>query len=57
MNPIPFLMRRLEERSTLMAIGAGVTVASALPCPWSWISLGIAALAAIVPDGSIRPGA
>jgi hypothetical protein len=57
MNPIPFLMRRLEERSTLMAIGAGVTVASALPSPWSWISLGIAALAAIVPDGSIRPGA
>lgn len=51
---IAFIKARLSERSTWMLIGAGVTAASALPAPWSYVSVAVGVIAALVPDGSIH---
>lgn len=51
MNPIPYLMNRLEERSTWAGIAIAVTGASALSPPYSWIviALGVAGVLAPTP--------
>ena len=51
MKALTYLKARLDERSTWIMFGAGVTAASALPSPWSYISMGVAVVAALVPDG------
>lgn len=48
-----YLRKRLNERSTWLLIGAGVTAASALPAPWSFASMAVAVVAALVPDGPV----
>jgi len=50
---IAFIKARLSERSTWLLIGTGVAAASALPAPWSYVSVGVAVIAALVPDGPI----
>ena len=49
-----FLKRRFNERSFWIAIGGGITAASALPHPWGAVFLGSAILAALTPDGPIK---
>jgi hypothetical protein len=49
---IAYLRARLDERSTWLLIGAGVTAAAALKWPWSLISFVVAVIGALVPDGS-----
>jgi hypothetical protein len=48
---IAYLRRRIDERSTWIMVGAAVTVAAALPWPWSLVSVIVGAIAALVPDG------
>jgi hypothetical protein len=50
---IQFLKARLSERSTWLLIGTSATAASALPAPWSYVSIVVGVIAALVPDGSI----
>ena len=47
---IRYLQRRLKERSTWAAIGAGVTGAAVLPWPWSLIASAVAVIGALVPS-------
>jgi fumarate reductase subunit D len=49
-----YLRNRLNERSTWIMFGAGVTAASALPSPWSYISMAVAIVGALVPDGPMK---
>jgi len=51
---IQFLKARLSERSTWLLIGAGVTTAAYLPAPWSYVSMAVGVVAALIPDGDIR---
>ena len=48
---LAYLRDRLDERSTWLLIGAGVTAAAALEWPWSLISFVVAVIGAFVPDG------
>ena len=50
MNPIPYLMRRLGEKSTWASIGLAVTCAAALPTPYSWIAIGCGVIGCLVPS-------
>lgn len=54
MNPIPYLMKRIEERSTWAGIAIAVTGASALSSPYSWIviALGVVGVLAPTPGNS-----
>ncbi|MBT0668408.1 hypothetical protein HT136_08500 [Novosphingobium profundi] len=45
-----YVAARLEERTTWVAIGAGVTGAAALQSPWSWLFLAVAVLGAVIPS-------
>jgi len=47
---LAYLRARLDERSTWIMIGAGVTAAAALKWPWSLASFVVAVVAALVPD-------
>lgn len=51
---IRYLRTRLNERSFWIAMGAGVTAASALTHPWGAIFLTTAVVAALVPDGPVK---
>lgn len=51
---IRYIRTRLNERSFWIAMGAGVTAASALDHPWGAIFLATAAIAALVPDGPVK---
>jgi hypothetical protein len=51
---IGFIKARLSERSTWLLIGAGVTAASTLPEPWSYVSMAVGVIAALIPDGQMR---
>jgi hypothetical protein len=46
-----YLERRLLERSFWLQCGAAIIPAIALPAPWRFISIGVAVIAALVPDG------
>jgi hypothetical protein len=49
-----YLRRRMNERSTWILIGAAITVASALPWPWSVVSCLVGVIGALVPDGPVK---
>lgn len=51
---ISFIKGRLSEKSTYVFLGAGVAAASALPTPWSFISMALSVVAAMVPDHVIN---
>ena len=53
---LSYLRTRLNERSTVMMIGSGVASSALLPAPFSWISIVILTIAAIVPDGVVVKG-
>jgi len=50
---IAFIKARLSERSTWLLIGTSVAAASALTIPWSYVSVVIGVVAAMIPDGKI----
>lgn len=50
MNPIAYLMRRLGERATWLAIGAAIPAAALLASPWSYASIAVAAVVALLPS-------
>jgi len=45
-----YIRARLDERSTWIMIGAGITGAAALEWPWSLVSAIVGVIAALVPD-------
>jgi hypothetical protein len=47
---ISYLRKRLDERSTWLLIGAGVTAAAALKWPWDLVAFVVATIGALVPD-------
>jgi hypothetical protein len=51
---IGFLRERFNERSTWLLIGAGVAAASELREPWSIVSVVVATIAALIPDGPLK---
>ena len=51
---ISFFRERLNERSTWLLIGAGVAAASELREPWSIVSVVVAVVAALIPDGAVK---
>ena len=58
LNPVPWIMARINERSTLLAIfsavGVGAAAASALTAPWSYFAFASPLLIAIVSDGKVK---
>lgn len=54
MKFIRYIKKRLNERSTWVAFGAGIAGASVLPFPFSWLAIVCAVIGAIVPDGDIN---
>jgi hypothetical protein len=50
---IGFIKRRLNERSTWVAIGAGCAGAAALTSPFNWIAFAVGIIGALVPDADI----
>ena len=50
LSTLSYLKSRLREASSWLAIGSGVTAASALAAPWSYVFLAISVIAVIVPD-------
>jgi len=51
---LKFIKARLSERSTWLLIGTSVAAASALIAPWSYVSMAVGAVAAMIPDGDIK---
>jgi len=51
---LSFIKARLSERSTWLLIGTSVAAASALIAPWSYVSMAVGAIAAMIPDGEIH---
>lgn len=47
---VAFIKGRFSEKSTYVFLGAGIAAASALPPPWSYISMATSVIAAMVPD-------
>lgn len=50
MNPIPYLVRRLSEKSTYAGIALAVTGAAALSSPYSWIVIGLGVCGVLAPS-------
>ena len=48
-----YIIRRLGERSSWMAIGIGVTAAGALASPWSFVFLATSIVGVLLPDGKV----
>ena len=53
MKFIQYIKTRLNERSTWIAISAGIAGASALASPFSWLALAVGVIGALVPDGEV----
>lgn len=53
MKILAYLEKRLLERSFYLQCGAAIIPAIALPMPWRAVSMFIAVMAALVPDGVI----
>ena len=51
MKTLSYIKARLAERTTWLAIGAGVTGAAALASPWSYAFVAVGFIGAIVPSG------
>ena len=49
-----FVKNRIIERSFWLQCGAAIVPAVALPMPYRAISIAIAVMAALVPDGTIK---
>lgn len=52
-----YLMARLKERSTLLTVGQAMVWSVGLPYPFSMLCFAVGIVAALVPDGSIKPEA
>jgi hypothetical protein len=50
---VEYVKARLDERSTWIAIGGSIPVAAVLPAPWSFVSIAVGIVAAMIPDGSV----
>ncbi|MES2497131.1 MAG: hypothetical protein V4618_13540 [Pseudomonadota bacterium] len=50
MNPIPYLMRRLSEKTTWASIAAAVTGAAMLATPYSYIVIGLGVCGVLAPS-------
>lgn len=48
---LAYLRARLNERSTWVAVGVGITGAAALSPPWSYAFIAVAVIGALVPTG------
>lgn len=55
MKIVQYLKARLGERSTWLLIGSGISTAGLLPWPWDLVSAVIHTLAALIPDGEVKP--
>jgi hypothetical protein len=55
MTLLRYLRARLNERSSWLLIGTAIAAASALPWPWSLASVIVGVIAALVPDGTVKP--
>lgn len=55
MKFLQYIKRRLNERSSWVAIGAAIAAASALPFPWDVASAIVGSIAVLVPDGQVKP--
>ena len=53
MKFISFIRSRLNERSTWVAMGAGIAGASTLASPFSWLALAVGVIGALLPDGKL----
>ncbi len=49
------LRARLNERSTYMFVLGSLGTVAAFPAPFNWIGGVILAVAALVPDGPVKP--
>ena len=52
---VHYVRNRLAERSTYIAIAAAISAAAALAMPYSALFIGLSALAALCPDGNVKP--
>ena len=52
---IRYVKARLLEKSTWLGISAGVAAAAALSPPWSYVTIAIAAIMAILPTSTPQP--
>jgi len=50
---IAYLRKRLNERSTWVAIGAAITAASVIPAPWSYWAFVAGLIGTLVADGEV----
>lgn len=48
-----YIKCRLKEKSTWVAIGVGITAASALPAPWSYVFLAVSVIGVLVPGDAL----
>ena len=55
MKFLQYIKRRLNERSSWLAIGSAIVAASALPFPWDVASAIVGSIAVLVPDGQVKP--
>ena len=46
---LKYLKNRLDEKSTWVSIGAGVTAAAALAAPWCYVAAAVATLGVLAP--------
>ena len=51
MKVLQYIKARFAERSTWMAVGAGVTGGAALNAPWSYAFVAVALAGAMTPTG------
>jgi hypothetical protein len=54
---IRYIENRLLERSFWGDVLIGVSAAALLPKPWNYVFVGLSAIKAMVPDGSVKPAA
>lgn len=52
-----YLKARLLERSFWGDVVMAVSAAAILPKPWAYVFVALSVMKAIVPDGSVKPGA
>jgi hypothetical protein len=50
---IKYVIARLQERSTWADIIVAIAASAVLPAPWSYVSVVVGAVKALVPDGPL----
>ena len=53
MKALEYIKARLAERSTWAGIGVGITGASALVSPWSYVAVAVAVIMMLVPNKGV----